>query len=180
MAIKSNVEKLPLDKQSKMRANLIQDYELNKPDQEAIEILLDQARLLINEENRSKEDDEKLLQRYYKLTGVLSEKEILDRLEKLIDKPLPLRLQQRRDELKRSEFKRSEFKPKGGRYTKKTFRKRNGNVKNKSLKISQKKKQASQKKKQASQKRALHKKSLKNMDFYKNLQHKRSMAVTYA
>jgi len=154
MAIKSNVEKLPRDKQEKMRASLIQDYEKSKPDQEAIEMLLDEARLLINEENRSKEDDEKLWQRYQKLTGVLSETQLLDRLEKLIDKPLPPRLQRRREELKsrKSGGRKRSRKMKRTAGKKKTIRKRSIKTK---------------------------RKSLKNMTFYRNLQRKRSMAVSY-
>jgi hypothetical protein len=67
MAIKKNVELMPKEKQEKMRANMISSYEMSKPGSEAIEYILDDARLAVSREKTDKEiedmEDERLRSR---------------------------------------------------------------------------------------------------------------------
>ncbi len=84
MAIKKNIELLPKEKQEKMRANLISGYEMSKTNEEDIEILMDEALLLLKSEKLSAEQDKILMDRLEKLRGVIpTEAELIKRFNKL-------------------------------------------------------------------------------------------------
>ena len=84
MAIKNQVELLPKEKQDRVRADLISRYEMSKPNEEDIEILMDEALLLLKSEKLSAEQDKKLMDRLEKLRGVIpTEAELIERFKKL-------------------------------------------------------------------------------------------------
>ena len=103
MAIKKNVELLPKEKQEKMRANLISGYEMSKPNEEDIEILMNEALLLLKSEKLSAEQDKILMDRLKKLRGVIpTEAELIKRFNELRG-PIPsdAELRKRLNELRK-------------------------------------------------------------------------------
>ena len=85
MAIKKNVEVFPKEKQAKMRADILYQYEQNK---DKTEMLIDQLILEIKVEDLnkqlSKDEDKRLQDRLEQLRGVIpSEEDLIERIKKL-------------------------------------------------------------------------------------------------
>lgn len=124
MAIKNQVELLPKEKQDRVRADLISRYEMNKPNEEDVEILMDEALLLLKYEKLSAEQDKKLMDRLEKLRGVIpTEAELIERFKKLRG-PIPSEAELRK--------RLNELRTKGG--SKKTRKARKARKSRKSTK----------------------------------------------
>ena len=74
MAIKKNVELMPKEKQEKARANMISSYEMSKPGSDAVELILDEARLAVNREKTDKEIEDMEVERLRSRLQALKEK----------------------------------------------------------------------------------------------------------
>jgi hypothetical protein len=128
MAIKNQVELLPKEKQDRVRADLISRYEMNKPNEEDVEILMDEALLLLKYEKLSAEQDKKLMDRLEKLRGVIpTEAELIERFKKLRG-PIPSEAELRK--------RLNELRTKGG--SKKTRKARKARKSTKSRKSTRK------------------------------------------
>ena len=128
MAVKNQVELLPKEKQDRVRADLISRYEMSKPNKEDVEILMDEALLLLKYEKLSAEQDKKLMDRLEKLRGVIpTEAELIERFKKLRG-PIPSEAELRK--------RLNELRTKGG--SKKTRKARKSRKSTKSTRKSRK------------------------------------------
>jgi len=136
MAIKKNVEVFPKEKQDKMRADMIYQYEMNKPDKEKIEMLIDQLILEIKVEDLnkqlSKDEDKRLQDKLQQLRGYIpSEEELIKRFNELRG-PIPsekelrerIRMLKKKGGSKKTRKARKSKKSRKSRKTKKSTKSR--------------------------------------------------------